>query len=66
MTGVQTCALPICQMENAFTIDDPGAYTRPVNFKFMATLSPPEDDLLEYICLENNQYGIKTLPRSTN
>jgi hypothetical protein len=57
--------LNLGQMENAFTIDDPGAYTRPINFKFMATMSPPEDDLLEYICVENNQYGIRTLPHGT-
>jgi hypothetical protein len=52
-------------MENKFTLDDPGAYTRPIVFTFMATMSPPEDELLEYICLENNQYGVKTLPGGT-
>jgi hypothetical protein len=57
--------LNLGQMENKVTIDDPGAYTRPFVLTFMATLSPPEDELLEYICQENNQYGVKTLPGFT-
>ena len=36
------------------TIDDPGAYARPFKVRFMATLAPG-DELLEYICQENNQ-----------
>jgi len=28
---------------------------------FMATTTPG-DELLEYICQENNQYGIQTIP----
>jgi len=54
--------LNLGQMENKFTLDDPGAYTRPIVFTFMATLMPPEDELLEYICQENNQYGAATIP----
>jgi len=50
--------LNLGQMENKVTIDDPGAYTRPFTLTFMATLSPAEDELLEYICQENNQYGV--------
>jgi hypothetical protein len=49
-------------MENRVTIDDPGAYTKPFTLTFMATLSPPQDELLEYICQENNQYGVQTIP----
>ncbi len=49
-------------LENKVTIDDPGAYTRPFTLTFMATLSPPSDELLEYICQENNQYGVQTIP----
>jgi len=48
-------------MENVVTIEDPGAYTKPFTVKFMATYTPG-DELLEYICQENNQYGIQTLP----
>ena len=55
-------------MENRVTIDDPGKlYTKPFTLTFMATLSPPQDELLEYICQENNQYGVGThVPGSTS
>ena len=43
---------------NAVTIDDPGAYSRPFTVTFTATLRPPGDEIMEYICQENNQYGI--------
>jgi hypothetical protein len=48
-------------MENVVTIDDPGAYTKPFTVRFMATWTPG-NELLEYICQENNQYGVETLP----
>jgi len=48
-------------MENVVTIDDPGAYSKPFTVRFMATWTPG-DELLEYICQENNQYGVETLP----
>jgi hypothetical protein len=38
-------------------IDDPGAYARPFTLKFEALLSNPGDEIMEYICNENNQYG---------
>ena len=41
-----------------FTLDDPGAYARPVQLKFTAQLAAPGIDLMEYICTENNQLGI--------
>ena len=40
------------------TIEDPGAYTKPFTAKFAARLSNPGDELMEYICQENNQFGI--------
>jgi hypothetical protein len=40
---------------NQITIDDPGAYSRPFTVTFTAELAPAEDELLEYICQENNQ-----------
>ena len=43
------------RLENIVTIDDPGAYTRPWTVTFMATTTPG-DEILEYICQENNQY----------
>jgi hypothetical protein len=44
-------------MVNEVTIGDPGAYSRPFTLAFMATLRP-DDDIMEYICQENNQYGV--------
>ena len=41
-----------------FTLDDPGALSRPVQLKFTARLAAPGIDLMEYICNENNQLGI--------
>ncbi len=43
---------------NEVTIDDPGAFSRPFTLTFNARLAPPSDDIREYICQENNQYGI--------
>lgn len=39
------------------TVDDPGAFSRPVHLKFRATHIRPDLDLMEFICLEDNQYG---------
>ena len=39
---------------NQITIDDPGAYARPFTVTFTAALAPGEE-LMEYICQENNQ-----------
>ena len=41
-------------LENKVTIDDPGAYSRPFTVAFTARLRPNEE-LMEYICQENNQ-----------
>jgi hypothetical protein len=43
---------------NRVTIDDPGAYTRPFTVTFTARLGRPDSEILEYICIENNQYGL--------
>ena len=48
-------------MENVVTIDDPAPTTKPFTMRFMATWTPG-DELLEYICQENNQHGVETLP----
>ena len=39
------------------TIDDPGAYSKPFTITYTAKLQAPDNDLLEYICQENNQFG---------
>ena len=40
------------------TIEDPGAFTRPINLKLTATHVRPDIEVSEFICLENNQYGV--------
>jgi hypothetical protein len=40
---------------NQITIDDPGAYARPFTVTFTAELATAGDELMEYICAENNQ-----------
>jgi hypothetical protein len=49
------------RMTHQFTIDDPGAFSRTVVLNFTASLIRPGikdgSDLLEFICLEDNQYG---------
>ena len=45
-------------MTNDFTLDDPGAFSRPVQLKFAAKVQPPGSELMEFICTENNQYGV--------
>jgi hypothetical protein len=49
------------RMTNQFTIDDPGAFSRPVTLNFLANHVRQGlkvgGDLMEFICLEDNQYG---------
>jgi hypothetical protein len=45
-------------MTHDFTLDDPGAFSRPVHFQFVARAVPPGHEIMEFICAENNQYGI--------
>jgi hypothetical protein len=49
--------LDLGHMMNEITIDDPGAFSRPFTVAFPARLNPPRDELMEYICQENNQFG---------
>ena len=49
-------------MTNELTLDDPGAFSRPVNLKFTAKVLPPGAELMESICTENNQYGNAGVP----
>ena len=47
---------------NEFTLEDPGALSRPVQLKFTARLLKPNlkvggGELMEFICLEDNEYG---------
>jgi hypothetical protein len=40
------------------TLEDPGALSHPVKLRFRARALPPGQELMEFICAENNQYGI--------
>jgi hypothetical protein len=49
-------------LRNEFTLDDPGAFSRPVTMTFRARLLRPNlkvggGELMEFICLEGNEYG---------
>jgi len=39
------------------TIEDPATFSRPFTVTFQSTLAQPGDELMEYVCQENNQYG---------
>jgi len=41
-------------IEVEITMDDSGAFTGPWKRTFTATLAPPEEEILEFICNENN------------
>ena len=50
------------RIQNDFTLDDPGAFSKPVQLKFIGRLLRPDlktggGDLMEFICLEDNEYG---------
>ena len=50
------------RITNDFLLDDPGAFSKPVNLKFQGRLLRPDlktggGDLMEFICLEGNEYG---------
>ena len=45
-------------MRREVTFEDPGAFTRPFTVTYTARLGVPESEIMEYICIENNQYGL--------
>jgi hypothetical protein len=44
-------------LRRVVTIDDPGTFTKPFSVTYTAKLSEPGSEIMEYICIENNQYG---------
>ena len=40
------------------TIDDPGTFSRPFDYTMTARLGTPGSEIMEYFCIENNQYGL--------
>jgi hypothetical protein len=47
-------------LERVVTIDDPGTFTKPFDVKFTAKLAEPNSEIVEYYCIENNQWGERT------
>jgi hypothetical protein len=45
-------------LELQLTLEDPGTFSRPVQLKFTARALEPSADLMEFVCTENNQYGV--------
>jgi hypothetical protein len=50
------------RLRHVFTLDDPGAFSRPVTLNFTAQLLRTDlktgsGELMEFICLEDNEYG---------
>ena len=50
------------RLRHVFLLDDPGAFSRPVTMTFTARLLRQDlnvggGDLMEFICLEDNEYG---------
>jgi hypothetical protein len=45
-------------LQRDVTVEDPGAYTRPFTVRYTATLGELGSEIMEYICIENNQYGL--------
>jgi hypothetical protein len=50
------------RLQHVFLLDDPGAFSKPVTMTFVARLLQPDlktggGELMEFICLEDNQYG---------
>ncbi len=43
-------------MQRAVTVDDPGAFSRPFTVNYTASLADEGQEILEYFCVENNQY----------
>ena len=39
-------------------VDDPGTFSRAFTVRFQSTLGQAGDELMEYVCNENNQYGV--------
>ena len=42
-------------LEIEFTIEDPSVYVKPFTIKRTADLAPKSDEVMEYICTENNK-----------
>jgi hypothetical protein len=48
-------------LDTQVTIDDPTSYSKPITFRYTATLVP-DDDLLEWVCTENEKDSVHLKP----
>lgn len=49
-------------LQRVVTIDDPGTFTKPFEVTYTAKLGEPDSEIIEYFCIENNQWGERTNP----
>ena len=47
-------------LQRVVTIDDPGTFTQPFEVTYTAKLGDPDSEIIEYFCIENNQWGERT------
>jgi len=47
-------------LRRVVTIDDPGTFTKPFDVTYEAKLGEPNSEIIEYFCIENNQWGERT------
>ena len=48
-------------MRRVVTLDDKGAFTKPITATFEAHLAQPGSEIFEYFCIENEQFGARTV-----
>ncbi len=46
-------------LQRVVRIEDPGTFTRPFEVTYTAKLSTPDSEIMEYFCIENNQYNLR-------
>ena len=49
--------MDIGHLVTEMVFDDPGTFSRPVTIKYESTLRPATDEVMGYVCQENNKYG---------
>ena len=52
-------------LQRVVRLEDPEMYTRPIEVTFTAKLGTPESEIMEYFCIENEQFGVRHLADPT-
>jgi hypothetical protein len=52
-------------LRRVVTVDDPGSFSRPITGTYEAHLAAPGSEILEYFCIENEQFGARHLEDPT-